>query len=299
VSDDLDALAASFRRHLRAEGKSDRTAAIYLQSVRFFGRWCREEGDEPTVESLTRNRIRNWLSSLAENGLAPGTLRTRWKGLHRFCGWLVAEGELAAHPMAGLDVPMVPETPVPILTDDQLAALLKTCAGRAFTDRRDEAILRMLIDCGVRVSELCGLSLADVDLDSETAFVIGKGRKRRAVYFSARTSRAVDRYVRERRRHRWAHLDTLWLTQRGGMSPDAVRDMVKTRGHEAGLGDGVHPHRFRHSFAHDFLLAGGGERDLKRLAGWSSDAMLERYGASAADMRAREAARRLRRGDRI
>ena len=90
------------------------------------------------------------------------------------------------------------------------------------------------------------------------------------------------------------------LTQRGAMSPDAARDMVKARGQVAGLGDEVHPHRFRHSFAHDFLLvAAGRERDLKRLAGGRSDAMLERFGSSAADMRAREAARRLRRGDRL
>jgi len=61
----------------------------------------------------------------------------------------------------------------------------------------------------------------------------------------------------------------------------------------------IHPHRFRHTNAHDFLLAGGQERDLKRLMGWRSDTMLERYGASAADHRAREAAKRLRRGDRI
>lgn len=61
----------------------------------------------------------------------------------------------------------------------------------------------------------------------------------------------------------------------------------------------IHPHRFRHTNAHDFLLAGGQERDLKRLMGWRSDTMLERYGASAADHRAREAARRLKRGDRV
>ncbi|MFC5139396.1 phage integrase N-terminal SAM-like domain-containing protein [Actinomycetospora rhizophila] len=65
VSDDVDALAASFWRHFRAEGKSDRTAATYLQTVRFFARWCREQGDAPTVEALTRDRIRNWLASLA------------------------------------------------------------------------------------------------------------------------------------------------------------------------------------------------------------------------------------------
>lgn len=299
MAEQLEELGASFRRHLRAEGKSERTATIYLQAVRLFSRWVAEQGRAATLDDLTRDTIRRWLSDLSERGLAPGTIRTRWKGLHRFTGWLVAEEELDRHPMEGLAVPTVPDTPVPVLSDDELAALLQTCAGRGYEQRRDEAIIRFLIECGVRVSELCGLALVDVDLDTESAFVVGKGSKRRAVYFGARTARALDRHRRERSRHRWSHLDALWLTQRGAMSVDSVRDMVKARGRDAGIGDDVHPHRFRHSFAHDFLLAGGGERDLKRLAGWTSDAMLERYGASAADMRAREAARRLKRGDRL
>jgi len=74
---------------------------------------------------------------------------------------------------------------------------------------------------------------------------------------------------------------------------------VKVRAAAAGLADRVHPHRFRHTFTHDFLINGGQEHDLKRLVGCSSDVMLERYGVSAADARAREAARRLRRGDRV
>ena len=86
-----------------------------------------------------------------------------------------------------------------------------------------------------------------------------------------------------RSHHRWAHLDALFLTQRGPY-PRMVRDRV-LRGQLAGIED-LHPHRFRHTFAHDFLMSGGQERDLKRLAGWSSDVMLERYGASAADARA-------------
>jgi hypothetical protein len=79
-----------------------------------------------------------------------------------------------------------------------------------------------------------------------------------------------------------------------------VRERLKVRAERAGLDARlVHPHRFRHTHAHDFLLAGGQERDLMRLMGWRSEGMLSRYGASAADHRAMQAARRLRRGDRI
>jgi integrase len=200
--------------------------------------------------------------------------------------------------MAGLDAPNPPAKPVPVLSDDDLARLLKSCAGKDYRDRRDEAVVRMLLDCGLRVSELCGLAVADVDLDQGSALVRGKGNKVRPVYFGTRTARALDRYLRLRKAHRYAHADALFLSQRGPLSPDGARDLLEVRGRAAGIED-LHPHRFRHTFAHDYLLAGGQERDLKRLAGWSSDVMLERYGASAADHRAREAARRLRRGDRV
>jgi site-specific recombinase XerD len=294
----LDELADSFARSLRAEMKAARTIKIYAQSTRFFGEWLTTNGHPATLDSLTRDNIRLWLGHLGEEHEAS-TVKTRFAGLRRFCGWLVAEGELDVSPMAGLSPPEPQPKPVPVLEDDELVALLKTCSGRTFEDRRDEAILRVLLDAGIRVSELVGLTVTGVDLDREMAMVTGKGNKVRPVYFGTRTVRALDRYLRERRKHRWAHLDALFIGQRGAMSTDGARERIRVRAEQAGLTDRMHPHRFRHTFAHDYLVNGGQERDLKRLAGWTSDTMLERYGSSAADMRAREATRRMRRGDRV
>ncbi len=297
MAERLEDLAASFRRHLRAEGRSERTATIYGQAIRFFSAWLTAQGRPATVQEFTRSAVRAWLAELADLR-EPSTVRTRYKGLRRFARWLVEEGELDVDPMAKLEVPHVVDRPVPVLDDAELAALLKTCAGRTFADRRDEAVFRLLLDCGLRVSELSGLDVDDVDLDREMALVTGKGNKVRPVYFGARTTRAIDRYLRERRSHRLAHDPALLLSQRGRLSPDGVRDALRVRGLAAGI-DNLHPHRFRHTWAHDYLLAGGQERDLKRLAGWTSDVMLERYGSSAADVRAREATKRMRRGDRV
>jgi site-specific recombinase XerD len=298
VPERLEDLAASFRRDLRAEGKADRTLRLYGMSVRLFSEWLVARGREPVLDELTRPAIREWIAELVDTK-APGTVRTRWRGLFRFCGWLVTEGELTTNPMQGMKAPELVATHVPVLTDDELAALIKACGGKRWYDRRDEAVIRFLLDTGVRVSELCGLTVNDVDLDREMALVTGKGSKIRPVYFGARTARALDRWLRERRRHRWSHSAAFFLGERGPLTTDGVRDLVKVRGIAAGIRDRLHPHRFRHTFAHDYLLAGGQGADLKRLAGWSSDVMLERYGASGADLRAREAARRLRRGDRV
>ena len=121
---------------------------------------------------------------------------------------------------------------MPILTAQEIAALLKTCAvprGRSgvfdrtvFLGRRDEVVLRLLLDTGVRVSELCGLELTDVDLDRELAYVTGKGSRPRVVPFSAKTAQAVDRYLRVRALHPYARLPRLLLSQRGAKRRHAV-----------------------------------------------------------------------------
>lgn len=297
MTTDLQALGKSFARTLKAEGKAERTRVLYGQSITFYARFLADQGEPTTTASLTRRLIRDWLADLTD-GHAPATVKTRYRGLFRFCGWLAAEDELETNPMKGLSPPTIPSAPVPVLTDADLTALLRACRGKEFNAVRDTAMLRLLLDCGLRVSELCGLTVAGTDLDGEYALVIGKGSKIRPVYFGAQTGAAVDKYVRRRASHRWAHLDALLLTQRGAMSPDGVRERLKVIAVAAEV-DGLHPHRFRHTFAHDFLMAGGQERDLKRLAGWTSDTMLERYGASAADARAKAAAQRMRRGDRV
>jgi len=81
----------------------------------------------------------------------------------------VAEGELPANPLVGLDPPVAQAKPVPVLSDVDLARILKACAGKEFRDRRDEAVIRVLLDCGIRVSELCGNKVTDLDLDREVA----------------------------------------------------------------------------------------------------------------------------------
>lgn len=308
ASPEISDLAASFKRSLRAAGKADRTQVLYGQSIRFFCDWLRTQGRATTLDQLNRHALSAWLADLAER-VDIETVRTRLRGMRRFCRWLAAEGEVEKPATEGLEMPAASEKPVRVLTDEELGRLLKACVvGRGkggaydrkiFDGRRDEVMLRLLLDCGLRVSELTGLNLDDVDLDRETVFVMGKGSRPRAVPYGAKTAQAVDRYLRIRTVHPYgAHTTRLLLGERGALSADGVRWRLEVLGQATGI-EGLHPHAFRHSFAHRWLDAGGQERDLMNLAGWRSDAMLQVYARTTAVERAHKAHRRAALGDRL
>jgi site-specific recombinase XerD len=252
----------------------------------------------PDITALNRENIRGWLAWLRDQGRAEGTRRARFAGLRRFCRWAAAEGYLPASPMDGMTPPEPVMDPVPVLAPEAVAALLKACAGKGFYDLRDAAMIRVLYDSGMRIGELAHIEVDDVDFDLEVIVVTGKGSRVRACPFGARTARAIDRYLRARRGHRLAHLNALWLSQRGPCSTNGIDNRLKLRARQAGLPP-IHAHQFRHTFSHNWLAAGGQERDLMRLNGWRSPSMLARYGASLADQRARDAHRRIAPGDRL
>jgi integrase len=161
--------------------------------------------------------------------------------------------------MARMKPPIVPDKPVPVVPEDALRRLLATCAGKSFEARRDTASITFLLDSGARRGEAADLRLTDLDFDLDVALVLGKGRRERALPFGRTTAVALDRYLRVRARHKDATLPWLWLGLFGRLTAWGLVQMLRRRSRQAGLPD-LHPHQFRHTFAHQWLAQGGGDR---------------------------------------
>jgi site-specific recombinase XerD len=288
-------LLDSWLLHLRAERKSPQTVKTYGDGVRGFMSWCQREQTPPVLDRPT---VDKWIASLLDDGAEASTARSRQLAVRRFSAWLAAEGEIERDELATLQPPKLDSKAIHPLTDDELRALIAACKGPTLRDKRDEAIVRLMIETGARAGEVLALTVADVDLAAGVAVIRrGKGGKARRVPFGPRTAAAIDRYLRARRRHRLAAAAALWLGDRGReFAYHGLRDSLRYRAERAGIA-AFHVHLLRHTAAHRWLAAGGSEGGLMAVAGWTRPDMLLRYTRARAEQRAADEARRLSLGD--
>jgi site-specific recombinase XerD len=301
----------AFVRALKARNKNQtgHTERIYRHGVFGFRDWLIEHGQAPDPLMVTRDDVRAYLADLFSEGKAPATVKAAFTGIAAFFNYLEDEGMLERSPTRRMHAPSVPETPTRVLDADELGRLLKAVQGTGFEDRRDLAMFRLFIDTGLRRNEMASLMLEDLDLEGGLVRVTIKGGDTKLAPYGAKTARDLDRYLRLRARHRQAvsvvdrdgeSVHPLWLSAYGGLSSDGVYNVVKRRAVQAGLDPkDVHPHTFRHSFAHALKAAGASDEDIQSLGRWHDSRMVKRYGAAMREQRAWATLRRLSPGDRI
>ncbi len=290
----------SFERSMRADDKSPRTLEIYADGGSIFYHFLLARNLPTDPAAIQKQHVEDFLIWLREERLAkPATVRARFSCLRRFFNWCLEEGEIEHSPMQRMHGPKVEEEAPEVLSEDEQRQLLNACKGEAFEDRRDTALLRLMLDAGLRRGEVAGIKLEDLDLDGRVVKILGKGRRPGVAFFGVKTARDLDRYLRIRPRHLHADLPALWLSQKGALTGDGIHHLIALRARQAKISRPIHPHLTRHSWAHALKSAGASDEDVMSLGRWRDPKMMRRYGASAAIARAQETHRRLSPGDRL
>ncbi|MEU9888691.1 tyrosine-type recombinase/integrase [Sphaerisporangium sp. NPDC051011] len=303
----LATLIESWRLALEEANKSPRTIEAYVGSAHALLGYLRDHDLPVHAEGVEAAHVRACLKAELDR-TSPVSAHKVYRALNVFWKWIADERERHGEsPMINVKAPQVATKVKPPLSEEEIAALLKVCSGAAFADRRDTAIIRILVDNGMRVSGLAGLRYVpdnpernDVWPSRHQLRIRLKGGDEHIAPIGKRAAAALDRYLRVRAGHRCAvELDWLWLSPKGRLTVRGIQQMLDRRGEQAGIEGQVHPHRFRRTTAHMWLEEGGDPLDLMQVAGWRSLSMVQHYAAEKAGDRARKVHARLSPGDRI
>lgn len=253
----------AFLAHLAGERQvSAHTLDAYRRDLAALTHWAASHA--VAVESLDGERLRAFVADEHRRGCAPRTLQRRLSACRSYYGWMLRHGRIGVNPAAGLRAPKAPRRLPKVLDPDEAKTLVETPLD-APLGVRDRALLELFYSSGLRLSELCGLRWAQVDLDDGLVTVHGKGRRERVVPIGSHARAALGQW----RASTGAKADDPVFPGRGGapITPRAVQLRVRQLAERQGLFKQVHPHMLRHSFASHILESSGDLRGVQELLG--------------------------------
>jgi site-specific recombinase XerD len=261
----------AYLRELAAVGnRSAYTVRNYRADIGHFLAWCAERRDDPM--NTSRQHFRQYLGELRESGIVPASVTRRTSTIHAFYRYLVRQEALDNDPLYGVALPKRPKRLPKVLAPPTISALLDAPDAATPQGLRDRAILELLYGGGLRISELVGLNMGEVDLDEGVAIVHGKGSKERLAVFGIPAIDALELYLdRGRPLLQESGERALFLNRSGGrLTARSVQMLIKRYALKAGLAEDVWPHLLRHSFATHLLDGGADLRIVQDLLGHSS-----------------------------
>ncbi|HEY5623563.1 MAG TPA: tyrosine recombinase XerC [Gammaproteobacteria bacterium] len=265
-----------YLRHLRDERRlSPHTLRAYERDIRAFLEFVERGG--LTITGINSYAVRQFAAESHRKGLAARSISRRLSAVRRFLAFLVVEKELPANPGVGVQAPKPPRRLPKTMDTDQIASLLALEGDDTFTIR-DRAILELLYSSGLRLAELVGLDLVDVDLDDMTVRVTGKGNKTRVVPVGRAAADAIRAWLAVRGKFAGAGQNALFVSRRGPrLSGRSVQERLRQWARRRGTGIAIHPHMLRHSFATHLLESSGNLRAVQELLGHASISTTQIY----------------------
>ena len=248
------------------------TDLIGSRNIKGFFTFLDEKGIK-SLDKADRHLMRSYMAYLMEQGMVKASIARRLSAIRSFYRYLVREQILTINPVQETSSPKLDKRLPSFLTADEMTRLLEAPDVSTPIGQRDRAFMELLYAAGLRVSELAGLNLERVDMDSREIRVIGKGSKERMVLMGEPAAKALIAYLNEGRRKLMGEKKTsaVFLNYQGGrLTERSVQELLEAYAAKIGLGKKVHPHMLRHTFATHMLDGGADLRVVQELLGHAS-----------------------------
>ena len=294
ISYNLVRLIESYAHCLSSEGKSPKTIEWYIANLKRFAKFLSDNHLPESVTEIGKEETRRFISHLQtdvrrwenhagikdDKRLSAYSVQGYARTIKAFWSWLMAEGYIPHNPMTSLKLPKTPQKVISTFSQEQIQQMLNCIDKKSSHGFRNFTMILLLLDTGIRLSELINMQMDNLDFLQSCILVKGKGNKERVVPFGSQVRRTIRRYIMHFRPNPDSPITgEVFLTEDGlPLRPRAIQSMLLRLSKKAKIsGIRCNPHRFRHTFAKQYLMNGGDIFSLKEILGHSSLEVVKIY----------------------